>query len=300
MEVYLFQAFIVVGHDVWDGKRKKINGLTIFFTDPETLETFRIPIALSPPIGETALELCETAMLGLERVGIEMEDIFRAVNDNCSTAVKAGRLIVAGGDEALAEAQKAEGGPKPACDMHLGSLALGLALSLVERRQGGRVINRWAPFQDLFKDLKKMVKYVSDKKNKRFNKYKEALEGIQQTAFLISMPNSTRVAGAHIMMQEALRSKGALTYYKSCKCQELPIISKEQWKLLAQFEAVLRPAMKLCFEIQGDALRLLGKVYLHSFVSRLSTRKRRCMKLLIRMQLPGMQEHLSVPYPLLR
>jgi hypothetical protein len=31
-------------------------------------------------------------MLGLDRMGVEMEDLYRSVNDNCTTAVKAGKL----------------------------------------------------------------------------------------------------------------------------------------------------------------------------------------------------------------
>ena len=87
------QGFISVGHDVWDGLRKQINGLTLFFTDPETLEMYRIPIALSPTdLGTTAQALCDTGMMGLARASIEFDDLFRSVNDNCSTAKKTGRL----------------------------------------------------------------------------------------------------------------------------------------------------------------------------------------------------------------
>jgi len=53
------KPFITVAHDVWDGKRKQINGLSIFFFDPETLIFYRIPVALTPPFGKTAIELCE-------------------------------------------------------------------------------------------------------------------------------------------------------------------------------------------------------------------------------------------------
>lgn len=86
------QAFITVGHDVWDGKRKQINGLSIFFVHPVSLEMYRIPVALTPPSGKTAIELCKTSMKGLERYEIEIDDLFRSLNDNCTTAKKAGRL----------------------------------------------------------------------------------------------------------------------------------------------------------------------------------------------------------------
>lgn len=86
------QPFIVVGHDGWDGKRKQINGLTIFFIDPEDMTILRIPIALAPIDGKTAIELSELCMMGLERAGIEFQALYKSVNDNCKAAVKTGRL----------------------------------------------------------------------------------------------------------------------------------------------------------------------------------------------------------------
>ena len=76
---------------MWDGKRKKIHGLTLFYTHPETLVPRRVPIALTYPTGGTDVEVCDRWMCGLERVG-DFEDLFRSVNDNCGTARKTGKL----------------------------------------------------------------------------------------------------------------------------------------------------------------------------------------------------------------
>ena len=70
------QPFISVAQDVWDGKRKQINGLVIFFIDPEDCQIYRIPIALLKPGGKSALELCSSCMLGLDKYGIEIDDLF--------------------------------------------------------------------------------------------------------------------------------------------------------------------------------------------------------------------------------
>ena len=86
------QRFISVAHDVWDGKRKQMNGLMVFFTNPESFFIFCIPVALTPPSGKTVIELCKACMCGLDGVGIEDEDSFRSIGDNCSTVVKAGKL----------------------------------------------------------------------------------------------------------------------------------------------------------------------------------------------------------------
>lgn len=160
------QPFLVVGYDdVWDGKRKKINGLTIFFIDPETLDMHRIPVALTKVDSETALALSKTCLHGLDRVGIEFEDLFRSVNDNCTTAIKTGRLIV-GGAMGETERNRVPGLKNGTCDMHTANLTSGLALSFVERRVAGKVVNYWSPFRDLYAQLKSRVKYLFDRKNK--------------------------------------------------------------------------------------------------------------------------------------
>ena len=86
------RQFIAVGQDVWDGFRKQINGLVIFFIDPTDFKVYRIPIALIKLHGKSSLELSSSCMLGLEKFGIEMLDLFRSVNDNCTVAKYAGRL----------------------------------------------------------------------------------------------------------------------------------------------------------------------------------------------------------------
>ena len=86
------QQFVCAAHDVWDDKRKQINGLTIFFMDPRIMTLYQIPIVVTPPLGKTAIKLSKTSMLGLERIGIEMDDMYCAVNNNCTTAARAGKL----------------------------------------------------------------------------------------------------------------------------------------------------------------------------------------------------------------
>ena len=56
-------------------------------------------------------------------------------------------------------------------------------------------------------------------------------------------------------MKDTLWSMGALAYCVT-RCRELEnlMISKDQWAQLAQFEAILRPAMRLCFDMQGDRI----------------------------------------------
>ena len=90
------KPLVSMAHDVWDGRRKQINGLAIFFLHPETLKMFSTPVASTPPTDRKAPELCSTRMMGLAWVGIELGDMFPAVNDNCTTAVKTVWLLIGG------------------------------------------------------------------------------------------------------------------------------------------------------------------------------------------------------------
>ena len=104
---------------------------------------------------------------------------------------------------------------KGRCDMHFIELANGLALSLVERKENKKVINYWAPFQDLYKVLRAAFKFLFDRKNKRFPLYQKSLAGIQQRVIRPSLPGTTRVAGALIVHQQSLQSMHAWRFYST-------------------------------------------------------------------------------------
>ena len=115
---------------------------------------------------------------------------------------------LAGGDEKLAKQE-----PDGSCDMHLGNLLTGLALSIVERKKGGKVINYWPPFQLLLKKSKNMAKYVCDKKNKRFEYIVRFLERMGRVIKVINIPCLTRVCGVWLLIQDCLSNMHALRLY---------------------------------------------------------------------------------------
>eukprot|EP00957_Ditylum_brightwellii_P163488 12447225-Ditylum_brightwellii.AAC.1 len=88
-------------------------------------------MALTPPIRESAIELSATNMMGLECVGVEMEDLYSTANDNCTTAVKTGWLTI-GRDQRETINNRAEDVKSRLCYLHLGGLASGLALSFTK------------------------------------------------------------------------------------------------------------------------------------------------------------------------
>ena len=83
--------FLIVAHDGWDGKRKLIFGVSLFFIHPANLIIYRIPVGLTEPIGKNADDLAKLTMDVLERCGGEAADIFRSVSDNTNVAVATGR-----------------------------------------------------------------------------------------------------------------------------------------------------------------------------------------------------------------
>eukprot|EP00957_Ditylum_brightwellii_P195186 14871189-Ditylum_brightwellii.AAC.1 len=72
----------------------KLSGLSIFITHPITLWAYCIPMALTPLIRESAVELSATTMMGLECIRVEMEVLYITDNDNCTTAMKAGQITI--------------------------------------------------------------------------------------------------------------------------------------------------------------------------------------------------------------
>eukprot|EP00957_Ditylum_brightwellii_P197776 15066829-Ditylum_brightwellii.AAC.2 len=111
-------------------------------------------------------------MMGLERIGVEMEDLYSAANDNCTTAVKAGRLII-GRDQGETMNNRTEDIESGLYYVHLGSLASGLALSFTKHTTVGVQTNYWAPFCDLYKKMKTTLSFLFDRKHKsHFKDYK--------------------------------------------------------------------------------------------------------------------------------
>ena len=153
--------------------------------------------------------------------------------------------------------------PVGRCIMHFGGLAWGLAMSFVERRSHGVVINYWSPFRDLYKELLVMLQYIFDKKNKRFDKYRKALKAVGKEVIVVNLPNKTRVVGAMNVMQESLRSMFAMKQYATVceKFEQLQLV-RSKWRKLAEFEAVARPSVRICFSAQSNRPEAGGEIVL--------------------------------------
>jgi hypothetical protein len=159
----------------------------------------------------------------------------------------------------------------PSCDMHLVSLANGLALSFVERKKDKKVINYLPAFRKPYDDLKKMIKYLFDNKSKRYPAYQTMLRKQGEEVFRVPLPNSTRVGGVWLLIQGALRSKHTLAFYAAKNSQFMKVtISQDKWVLMAQFEGIMRSGMRLCFEKQGDRVEINGELVLALIMTKIN------------------------------
>ena len=147
-----------------------------------------------------------------------------------------------------------EDNPPGQCDMHLAALAMGLALSFVQRVENGVVVNYWGPFCDLYKKAEKLGKLVFGKKSKtEYDLYLNLLKSQNMDVIGCRMMNKTRVGGCHLFIQDLLRSKFTLDHYASTKASVRAIyLSPEEWAQLSEFAAVLDKAVRLCFFSQED------------------------------------------------
>ena len=130
--------------------------------------------------------------------------------------------MIQSSDEQETMSKKSDETVDGCCDMRLGALASSIALSLVPRREKKEKNKNRATFQDLYKQLKEGCKYIFDKQNKRFSTYESILPiNIKMIAGMVGMPNTTRVARALLLIQDAIRSMFGLRYYAtSCKDYE--------------------------------------------------------------------------------
>jgi hypothetical protein len=146
--------------------------------------------------------------------------------------------------------------------MHKAALLLALALSLVKRVENGAVVNRWEPFQDLYKCLKDSMTYIFGKQTKRFADFEKLCKSIDH-CFVARLPNDTRVAGCWNLMKDSLRLMFMLTHFGNKNKEFLEkSLSKLQWEQLAQFEAIISSCGKLCFNSQSNRVECGGEMVL--------------------------------------
>lgn len=96
-------GFIYVAHDIWDGKRKCILGVSIFMADPTSGVNVQLPVGFVTSKGKSAQIIAQQTLQLLDRYGIIQSDLLKPINDTTNSALAAGRLIIGGGVDGLSE-----------------------------------------------------------------------------------------------------------------------------------------------------------------------------------------------------
>ncbi len=143
----------------------------------------------------------------------------------------------------IADNCRPEGGTT--CQMHAQELVLKHALGLCNQRKGGSIVDLFPAGKDLRDVCKAFASKVMDKKSKHTLTEYEALseETYHVTPCHLLIPNETRVSGTFTLFTSLLRARSLIQLfvakfindYKNC------IIHSEQWKLVAEFQAVMTP-----------------------------------------------------------
>ena len=80
---------------------------------------------------------------------------------------------------------------------------------------------------------------------------------------MITLSNTTRVAGALLLIQDSIQSMHALCHYITKSGNFEPKnLTHAEWKQVVKFEAIMRRAHLLCFDSQGDHMEVATEMIL--------------------------------------
>ena len=223
----------------------------MYFIDPVCWVRYKLALGLAVPTGHGAEACAEAAWVVLRRYGIRKEDIDRSMNDTTNASVATGRLLA---------------GRDGTCGMHVANLVADHASGKRVRTEKRIVVDDFPPCENLRVKLRKMIKYVFSKKAKaRSINYTSRNAALGATVIRIGLDNDTRISGTHRMFQQVLRMRFTLQTYFNLEAQrvrEQHMPSDEEFQMVAQFEAVMRPICDLSFETQTDSRVTAGTQWL--------------------------------------
>jgi hypothetical protein len=238
--------FISICHDLWDGKRRNLLGISIMFISPCTMTPMKVSVGLVECKDKKAIDVSAKTLDVLGRYGIVQSDLYRPVNDTTNSAKKAGQLIVGCAD-------------KGTCGMHQCELIMKHATGQVIRTRRNAVIDSFPEMESFRKKMRKFCSWMMEGKSKdRYMKYNDYLkENVNAHGGLVlALPNDTRVAGTVLMYQSMICSYYDLNYYLlsgSCPAAFISLApTKAEWKILTEIEAVLRSTQVLSIALQTN------------------------------------------------
>jgi hypothetical protein len=116
-----YVPFCVICHDVWQGLRKEVLGVSLMFCNPRNCEMYKIPIGLVPCKGHSALDISFLTQELMTSFGFSTSDLSGTVSDNTNSAIKASKYLLKDDDSK--------------CDMHKAELIMKHATGLVVRKK---------------------------------------------------------------------------------------------------------------------------------------------------------------------
>jgi hypothetical protein len=215
----------------------------------------------------SAEKAADAFLLAAKRVGVLKSDLFSSVSDTANTAKKTSRLLLSRDD--LDQADVTE---HTDCAMHVVNLAINGALGLKKGQQkmsDDDYDAEFPAFNRLLGRMKKLVQWLGDKRvPKRWASYKDGRHVLEFTAVSL-----TRVAWVYRLVVELIRSYSALKDYFNM--DGFPYrsynLSDEEWKDVADVEAVLRSPAQVAVTVQRTNTPSAGLALLDKLTSR-----RRC------------------------
>ena len=167
--------------------------------------------------------MARTSLHGLDRYRIKQAHLLAPMNDNTNSALKAGKLIVG-----LSEHDAAG-----RCAMHDAMLAYGHSTSLKERKDGGRVTDKFEVFISHDKWLRALANRI--RSTHTLALYKKACEEEGLKAKTFEVGNSTRVVGTWLLQKQMLAQKYSIHFFcvSSGAIDHSLIATPDRWKELA-------------------------------------------------------------------
>jgi hypothetical protein len=168
--------FVTICHDIWNGKKKDILGISTMFIDPRNCVLYRIPIGMVTAQGHTAQQVCDLTWSIMVAFGFHQSDLCASVNDNTNGAILASKYIT-GMDR---------GGK---CDMHKADLILKHATGLCTRYLDNTLVDTNEPFIELNNTFQKFAKwFMSKKKRSRYEHFAEWCKKMGKNALRFLFP----------------------------------------------------------------------------------------------------------------
>lgn len=132
-------------------------------------------------------------MRALKKAGIKDTELFRAVNDTTAAALKTGRLLA---------------GYNGTCVIHEVQLVMQHAIGIKNRTVDHVVVDEFDACEAIRKEIRNSASYLMEKKSKKlYAHYVEFCQSKSLTSIKINLPNSTRVLGTHLLIEECVRRR---------------------------------------------------------------------------------------------